>query len=760
MTRKHAALLASALVLVACGGGRQDDVGASSRDAELGPNGLPAARAGLQSQAAIEDVQCTGNQCLEIGGFTPPFEEPVIYDRSEEGAQLGNDIPFDNPLRQSVRSENCEFDENDRPINCKPGAGTIALLGSDDLLFFSALEGTESAEFSIVAEGGQVLVNDQTRVLGLGADEASWTLPAPIDGGAEDGEVNCLLPGCLLNTDANDPRRNSGSLFCADINALPNGTVLAVGGTNYYTEPGIDTPFNIGVVELEGLNASRIFDPASNNWFQTGDMNFGRWYPTLVSMANGDQFVASGVSKLLKPVYPNEPLQSGRNVVQTETFDLGCGQWTDNGPAAQRSLPLYPRLHLLPNGQVYYNGGGQAFNPFGQAYDQALWNIVGAYNPATQSWTDLGYAGLPLELNELGLGQLTQALNPTNTNIADALSNTLSGVLEALSSEPGSLFDPLVEGLSSDAVGTVVNAIAGGFRGSATSLMMPLKPNPETGEYDQAEFLTAGGVLGAVTVGSPGAFVGVAQSRIDTVRMDGEQMEYRSRLTGALNQGRWYGQAVLLPTGEVMMFSGATHDEVVLPGTAFPITQTELYDPETETWRLMADANKPRTYHNTALLLPDGRVLVGGHAPINTAYAYSLDLTGLGISPNFGRDPSFEIYHPPYVFADRPELRAAPSRVDVGQRFSLSTPDAAQVDEVVLIRRPTLTHLIDGDQRSVVLPIVSRSGGSLEVQMPAQAAVTPAGEYMLFVISEGETGRVPSTSLPVQVNGGDFNCAG
>jgi hypothetical protein len=208
------------------------------------------------------------------------------------------------------------------------------------------------------------------------------------------------------------------------------------------------------------------------------------------------------------------------------------------------------------------------------------------------------------------------------------------------------------------------------------------------------------------------------------------------------------------------MFSGATHDEGVLPGTAFPITQTELYDPQTETWRLMADANKPRTYHNTALLLPDGRVLVGGHAPINTAYAYSLDLTGLGISPNFGRDPSFEIYHPPYVFADRPQLQAAPSRVDVGQRFSLNTPDAAQVDEVVLIRRPTLTHLIDGDQRSVVLPIVSRSGGSLEVQMPAQAAVTPPGEYMLFVISEGETGRVPSTSLPVQVNGGDFSCAG
>lgn len=753
-------------LLTACGGDGGRELGSNSVD--VTGRDLPPVEAGAFSKAAIPGVDCNTQDCETLGAFTAPFEEPVVYDRGEDN-RLDNNLPINNPLRPIVRSDNCEFGEDGRPVNCKPGAGTINLLPNGEFLFFSALEGTESAEFSIVSEGGQVLNNDQVRVMGMTDTEATWTLPSPIDGGADDEDPFCLLPGCLLNTDAADPRRNSGSLFCADVNALPDGSILAVGGSNYYSEPGIDTPFNIGVVELEGLNSARVFNPSENAWVQLADMNYGRWYPTLVSMADGNQFVASGVTKLLKPVYltPNptrldEPylstvLGSGANVRQTETFDLGCMEWTDNGGAAQRSLPLFPRLHLLPNGHVYYNGGGQAFNPFGQAVDQALWNIVGAYNPDTQSWTDLGYAGLPLELNELGLSRLTQVINPQNDQIGEALQGLVGDLAGGLTNLQGAVFDPLVEGLSGAPLETVINAVFGGFRGSATSLMMPLKPNAD-GEYDKAEFLTAGGVLGGVTATSPGLFVGVPASRIDTVSLDGDAMEYRSRLTGFLGRGRWYGQAVLMPTGEVMMFSGATHDEVVLPGTAFPITQTEMFDPETETWSDMAEANNPRTYHNSALLMEDGRILVGGHAPINTGYAFSLNLEGLGISPNFGRDPSFEIYNPPYVFRDRPRLTGAPVMASAGQTFTVNTPDASTIDSVVLVRRTTLTHLVDGDQRNVELAIVGRSGGSLQVRMPAEQAVVPPGQYMLFIVRSDDEGKTPSTSLPVRVTGENTTC--
>ena len=73
-----------------------------------------------------------------------------------------------------------------------------------------------------------------------------------------------------------------------------------------------------------------------------------------------------------------------------------------------------------------------------------------------------------------------------------------------------------------------------------------------------------------------------------------------------------------------MSFSGSDRDEVLLPGTGEPVTTPELFDPVTETWRPLAPQNRPRTYHNTAMLLPDGRVLVGGHAPISTAYSFNI----------------------------------------------------------------------------------------------------------------------------------------
>ncbi|MCU1449361.1 MAG: kelch domain protein, partial [Acidimicrobiales bacterium] len=231
---------------------------------------------------------------------------------------------------------------------CKPAGSASIVLANGRVLYWNNLEGTENIKLNTVAEAGDAAANSQSRVLTLGpTGTPSWSVPSPSDGGAHD-PPQYFLPG-ISGSAAQDPNHgNDGDLFCSDQVQLADGTVLATGGTNWYSEPQIPgTPY--GVAELQGVKGTRIFHPDTQTWTQSGSMNFGRWYPALVTLPNGKVFVASGVTKLIKPVYPDRPFDSGTNVTQTETYDPAKGAWTDNGAAGKRSLPLFPRLHLLPN---------------------------------------------------------------------------------------------------------------------------------------------------------------------------------------------------------------------------------------------------------------------------------------------------------------------------------------------------------------------------------------------------------------------------
>ncbi len=722
---KRFSAISGSLLLVAAGSIHADLDGSDSDDALDG---------------ALQTTPIFKPGYTEQGRFGSPFAEPTII---VDGETVTTD-------------EKCVEDANGE-LECKPAAGTMALLKDGRILYLNALEGTENVETSIVGEFGQVSINDQSRVLALDeSDTPTWLKPDPLRAGANpDGnDSETLLNGTALDgaiDNADSSAHNDGALFCSDVIGLANGNVLAVGGTDYYSEPGIDG-LPVGVVELEGIKNSRIFDDATNTWKQSGDMTYGRWYPSLVTMGNGNVFVASGVTKLIKPVYPEDPMNSGRNVVQTETYNPCAGEWQLNPSTADRSLPLYPRMHLLPNGHVLYNAGGQAFNPFGQGYDQALWNIVASYNPETQRWNDIGYAGLPLRLDENGLGQLNSTLNITNGSLEQA-AELLGGVVRS----PSELRETSVTVTASEE--SLQMAIAGGMRGSTSSTMLPLKPNAN-GEYTDVELLTAGGVPSYGLLTNPGGYFPIAQSRVDTISTNGDQIDYESRLTGPLNQPRWYGTNVLMPDGSVMVFSGGDRDGVAAPGLEGPIRTAERFDPETSTWTEMAMANQSRTYHNTAVLMDDGRVMIAGHSPINTAYLSFVNLEDFGLAPYDGRDPSFEIYTPPYAMRnDRPEIKSAPRSLTVGDRFRVKLDgNADNIDKAMLIRRTVMTHLIDGDQRAVELIIEKNEGNKVTLRMPDNHNVVPAGEYMLFVSKDTPEGRVPSVSAPITVVNHGLEC--
>jgi hypothetical protein len=610
------------------------------------------------------------------GSFTKPF------------AEGGPSCPHETQGSGSSATRN--------DITCKPAGVSVVALPSGKLLYWDGLEAEENVQYSVVIELGTKAVNDQSRLLSLNLDNPSgsgFSKPSPVDAGADDSaNAQYLVPNAPepLKPILNDPGNAPGALFCSDQVLLANGDVLVPGGTMYYEEPHVpDTQF--GVSELQGLRSTRIYHAATNTWTQTGSMSYGRWYPSLVTLPDGKVFVASGVTKLLKPAYPTDPLASGTNVEQTETYDPTTGRWTPNGASANRALPLYPRLHLLPDGKVYYDAGGQTFNPFGQSYDEALWNVASTYDPATHAWKDLG---VPYGVSP-GEGD-----NAANTSVSL------------------------------------------GFRGSAFSIMLPLKA-----PYTKASFLAAGGVLGT----SPGAYFANASSLINTVDTAAGDA-FSSKATGPLNNARWYSSAVLLPTGKVIAFNGANRDEVVGPGTGFAVQQAEQFDPATGKWTRMASDHNPRTYHNSAVLLPSGQILVGGNAPISTLYGYTQNLPG-GFSNNF-RDPSFEVYDPPYLHwgVSRPRIGDVHRALGYGERLRIPVSRPAAIKSVVLIRNTALTHLVDGDQRSVDLPVVSRGARSVTVTTPPSSKVAPAGPYLLFANAESPNGLVPSRGVQVGVS--------
>jgi len=632
-----------------------------------------------------------------IGAITNLLK-PKIFTTSSDPADIGQfGSPFTEPtLNGKVTDAKCEDGAGPAGLTlCKPAAGSLSQLPNGRVVYWDALGGTENVKFTIVGEYGAVALNDEARVLDLtGGDGApKWSVPTPKDGGANpNGERDPkgpLIPGGETTEPFND-----GAMFGSTGTFLPDGRELVTGGTDYSLDPGVNgSP--LGVAELSGLRNARIFDPGTDRFTQTGSTELGRWYPTNVTLGDGDVLTIGGVRKLLKPVYLDKPGDSLANVKPIERYDTRAGTWSGEGRAAERDLPLYPRVHLLPDGNVFFNAAGQAFNPFGQSVGEAGWMNAAYYNTRSHNWTNLGIPGLGAE--------------------------------------------PLTFG----------------FRGSTSSTMLPLEPDAD-GRYTKASFLTAGGVL----LPSPGSYVAVRDSRISTVdTTPGRKVRMTTEATGPFNQPRWFSQSILLPTGEVVAFSGADRDEVVLPGLEFPVQQAELFNPATKKWRPIAVAHHPRTYHNTAVLRPDGEVLVGGHATISTGYLNNTTLPG-GFAPHDGRDPSFELFKPPYLFrGPRPTIKRTKGTLTPGSTFGVRLGKGEKADDIESVRisrNSAVTHLVDADQRQVVLPVTgrkhdARNGDLLLVKAPPNGNVAPPGPYMLFVNKKSDKGPIPSVAKQVTV---------
>jgi plastocyanin len=182
--------------------------------------------------------------------------------------------------------------------------------------------------------------------------------------------------------------------------------------------------------------------------------------------------------------------------------------------------------------------------------------------------------------------------------------------------------------------------------------------------------------------------------------------------------------ATLLPDGKVFIVGGVPNS----PGPA------EIFDPDhpADGWLLCAPMNHVRGYHSSNILLADGSVLVGG------------DSSG----GEDGANTPNERYFPGYFSQPRPVITGAPATVAHGAPFTVQTPNATSIAEVVLIRPGAVTHGWNQSQRFVGCAITGTAAGSVDVLAPPDGNVAPPGRYLLFVV---DGARVPSVGRWIRV---------
>lgn len=175
-------------------------------------------------------------------------------------------------------------------------------------------------------------------------------------------------------------------------------------------------------------------------------------------------------------------------------------------------------------------------------------------------------------------------------------------------------------------------------------------------------------------------------------------------------QGKMYASLVLLPDGTVLETGGALHNR------ADPVFEASIFDPQTNKFREgVATDPVPRTYHSSAFLLPDGRVMAVGDNPGNGTF-----------------DTRISIYSPPYLFKGaRPQIQTvANANWGYGSTQRITVDSA--VTRASLIRPAAVTHSSDPNQRFVELPMTV-NGNTIDLNVTSNPNLAPPGWYMLFV---------------------------
>ncbi|XP_051116830.1 aldehyde oxidase GLOX-like [Andrographis paniculata] len=294
------------------------------------------------------------------------------------------------------------------------------------------------------------------------------------------------------------------------------------------------------------------------------------------------------------------------------------------------------------------------------------------------------------------------------------------------------------------------------YPSTGSSVILPLS---HTNGFRTVEVMICGGA-------APGAFSAAKQGRF----LKGLSSCGRMVITG--NTHRWkmetmpaarlMNDMIMLPTGNVLIINGVKHGCAGWNSATYPSYHPYLYKPKKVAGRrftVLRASSIARMYHSSALLLPDGRILVAGSNP-NNRYVYrnvvhptELRLEAF-VPPHMARNFDDVRPHNVSVYANGNDEAVAYGE-DFSVKFVLGKKDDEKKTRVAgsnvvftAYAVPFHTHSISMNQRLLMLRckhMVRTADGWMNalVAAPPSQTVAPAGYYLLTVVNDG----IPSRSL-------------
>lgn len=506
----------------------------------------------------------------------------------------------------------------------------------------------------------------------------------------------------------------SNDLFCAGHLQLPDGNVLFVSGTGRYYPGGAFT----------GSRQINLYNWKTGQWSALNPLKQGRWYPSLIPLANGKVVIFSGL-KIDAPNQINPTLE----IYDPKTEKLQYIDLTTikNSPFNTKlkdvdgydSIDLYPRVFSTADGRLLITG------------DEA--GIAGVLVPHSSKKSYL----MSIKDNPDGTSSVSFEVGPDRAETSKAYGTAL----QVPNSEDVLLLGGII-GTNSINFGRLNNTTKGFPPGSrvATSLqrwISPTKSGEKNGKWEIVSYF--------------------------------------------LNKPRANLQAVILPSQQILVVNGGEYPEY--KPVYEPLLMTAAQDePGGYQTKPMNPAKLPRLYHNGALLLPDARVLtIGGNAnraireqdgtvhvdilqDDKTYYKFAKLADKSGQDKTFNLEEYYqnpqiyfaqgdaepfvpaeiwqaEVFSPPYLFksGSRPKIVKAPNQIGYSQSGTISVKNATKDGSLVLVKLGSVTHAFDYGQRLAQLPIenvVLGEESAISFKAPDNKNLYPPGYYMMFYLND------------------------